>query len=117
MTLIRPQIALMDTDYFGQRIKTDDTDFTNYSLEREFDVIGEFGTSGPKRDDHRLHRWTRIILDNGLRRMTRIILNNGLRRMVRIVLIIKEIMMNYGNSFYGTFHSVFFEHECPSMPM
>ena len=25
-----PQIALMDTDCFGQRIKTDDTDFTNY---------------------------------------------------------------------------------------
>ena len=59
--------------------------------------------------------------------MTRIILNNGLRQMdtdyfeqrikTRIVLIIKEIMMNYGNSFYGTFHSVFFEHECPSMPM
>ncbi len=24
----RPQIALMDTDYFGQRIKTDDTNTT-----------------------------------------------------------------------------------------
>ena len=41
----RPQIALMDTDYFEQRIKTDDTDFTNYSLEREFDVTGEFDNS------------------------------------------------------------------------
>ena len=49
MTLIRPQIAQMDTDYFEQRIKTDDTDFTNYSLEREFDVIGEFDNSGRKR--------------------------------------------------------------------
>ena len=48
MTLIRPQIAQMDTDYFERRIKTDDTDFTNYSLEREFDVTREFGTSGPK---------------------------------------------------------------------
>ena len=38
----------MDTDCFGQRINTDDTDCTNYSLEREFDVTGEFGTSGPK---------------------------------------------------------------------
>ena len=28
MTLIRPRIALMDTDYFEQRIKTDDTDTT-----------------------------------------------------------------------------------------
>ena len=45
----RPQIALMDTDYFGQRIKTDDTDFTNYSLERESDVIGEFDNSGLKK--------------------------------------------------------------------
>ena len=49
MTLIRPQIALMDTDYFGQRIKTDDTDFTNYSLEREFDVTGEFDNSGSQK--------------------------------------------------------------------
>ena len=48
MTLIRPQIAQMDTDYFGQRIKTDDTDFTNYSLERESDVTGEFDNSGLK---------------------------------------------------------------------
>ena len=41
-----------DTDghgFFGQRIKTDDTDFTNYSLEREFDVIGEFDDSGIRR--------------------------------------------------------------------
>ena len=45
----RPQIALMDKDYFGQRIKTDDTDFTNYSLERESDVIGEFDNSGLKK--------------------------------------------------------------------
>ena len=29
MTLIRPQIALMDTDCFEQRIKTDDTDCTD----------------------------------------------------------------------------------------
>ena len=49
MTLIRPQIAQMDTDYFEQRIKTDDTDFTNYSLERESDVIGEFDNSGLKK--------------------------------------------------------------------
>ncbi len=42
-------MTLMDTDYFGQRIKTDDTDLTNYSLERESDVTGEFGTSGRKR--------------------------------------------------------------------
>ena len=45
----RPQIALMDTDYFGQRIKTADTDFTNYSLEREFDVTREFDNSGLKK--------------------------------------------------------------------
>ena len=49
MTLIRPQIAQMDTDYFRQRIKTDDTDFTNYSLEREFDVTREFDNSGLKK--------------------------------------------------------------------
>ena len=49
MTLIRPQIALMDTDCFEQRIKTDDTDCTNYSLEREFDVTREFDNSGLKK--------------------------------------------------------------------
>ena len=48
MTLRRPQIAQMDTDYFERRIKTDDTDFTNYSLERESDVTGEFDNSGLK---------------------------------------------------------------------
>ncbi len=42
----RPQIAQMDTDCFEQRIKTDDTDCTNYSLEREFDVTREFDNSG-----------------------------------------------------------------------
>ncbi len=57
-----------------------------------------------KRDDHRLHRWIRIILDDGLRRMT------------RIVLTIKEIMMNYGNSFTVLF--ILFSlnmnvHQCP----
>ena len=35
--------------FFGQRIKTDDMDFTNYSLERKFDVTGEFDDSGRKR--------------------------------------------------------------------
>ena len=39
----------MDTDYFERRIKTDDTDFTNYSLEREFDVTGEFDNSGSQK--------------------------------------------------------------------
>ena len=39
----------MDTDCFEQRIKTDDTDCTNYSLEREFDVTGEFDNSGLKK--------------------------------------------------------------------
>ena len=50
MTLIRPQIALMDTDYFEQRIKTDDTDTTT-------DCTDGYG-----------------FFDNGLRRMTRIAL-------------------------------------------
>ena len=49
MTLIRPQIAQMDTDCFEQRIKTDDTDFTNYSLERESDVTVEFCNLGLKK--------------------------------------------------------------------
>ena len=39
----------MDTDCFEQRIKTDDTDCTNYSLEREFDVTREFDNSGLKK--------------------------------------------------------------------
>ena len=39
----------MDTDCFEQRIRTDDTDFTNYSLEREFDVTREFDNSGLKK--------------------------------------------------------------------
>ena len=46
MTLIRPQMTLMDTDYFEQRIKTDDTDTTT--------------------DDTDGHGF----LNNGLRRMT-----------------------------------------------
>ena len=45
----RPQIALMDTDYFERRIKTDDTDCTNGSLERESDVTREFDNSGPQK--------------------------------------------------------------------
>ena len=70
----RPQIALMDTDYFGQRIKTDDTDCTNYSLEREFDVTREFDNSGLTKGRPQIAQMDTDFLDNGLRRMTRIAL-------------------------------------------
>ena len=70
----RPQIALMDKDYFGQRIKTDDTDFTNYSLEREFDVTREFDNSGLTKGRPQIAQMDTDFLDNGLRRMTRIAL-------------------------------------------
>ena len=70
----RPQIAQMDTDCFGQRIKTDDTDCTNYSLEREFDVTREFDNPGLTKGRPQIEQMDTDYLDNGLRRMTRIAL-------------------------------------------
>ena len=68
----RPQIALMDTDYFERRIKTDDTDCTNGSLERESDVTREFDNSGLTKGRPQIAQMDTDFLDNGLRRMTRI---------------------------------------------